>query len=72
MSNWFNRLPEQQARHARWTLLIGWLLLIFLLLKPELGPGYRSSVCLESTICRPGMGNDIFWNIGLPLVILAV
>jgi len=72
LSNWFNRLPEQQARHARWTLLIGWLLLIFLLLKPELGPGYRSSVCLESTICRPGMGNDIFWNIGLPLVILAV
>jgi hypothetical protein len=69
---WFNRWPETQARLARWALLIAWLGLIVLLLKPELGPGYRSSVCLESTICRPGIGNDIFWNIGLPLVILAV
>ena len=72
MITWFNRWPERQARLARWTLLLGWLLLIVLLLKPELGPDYRSSVCLESTICRPGIGNDIFWNIGLPLVILAV
>ena len=72
MITWFNRWPETQARLARWALLIAWLGLIVLLLKPELGPGYRSSVCLESTICRPGIGNDIFWNIGLPLVILAV
>ena len=72
MITWFNRWPETQARVARWALLIAWLGLIVLLLKPELGPGYRSSVCLESTICRPGIGNDIFWNIGLPLVILAV
>ena len=72
MITWFNRWPETQARLSRWALLIAWLGLIVLLLKPELGPGYRSSVCLESTICRPGIGNDIFWNIGLPLVILAV
>lgn len=72
MITWFNRWPETQARLARWALLLAWLGLIVLLLKPELGPGYRSSVCLESTICRPGIGNDIFWNIGLPLVILAV
>ena len=72
MITWFNRWPERQARLARWALLLAWLGLIALLLKPELGPSYRSSVCLESTICRPGIGNDIFWNIGLPLVILAV
>lgn len=72
MITWFNRWPEAQARLTRWALLIAWIGLIVLLLKPELGPGYRSSACLESTICRPGIGNDIFWNIGLPLVILAV
>ena len=42
------------------------------MLKPELGPAYGSIVCRESTICRPGIGNDLFWNIGLPLVILVV
>jgi len=69
---WFNRWPETQARIARWALLLCWLGLIALLLKPELGPAYRSIACRESTICRPGIGNDLFWNIGLPLVILAV
>jgi len=70
--SWFNRWPERQARLARWGLLLAWLGLITLLLKPELGPAYGSIVCRESTICRPGIGNDLFWNIGLPLVILVV
>jgi CRP-like cAMP-binding protein len=69
---WFNRWPETQARVARWTLLLGWITLIALLLKPQLGPAALSGVCEQSTICRPGIGNDLFWNIGLPLVILAV
>lgn len=72
MISWFNRWPERQARLARSALLLGWLGLIALLLKPELGPAYRSIVCRESTICRPGIGNDLFWNVALPLVILAV
>lgn len=72
MVTWFNRWPEQQARIARWALLLAWLGLIALLLQPELGPAWRASVCAGSTICRPGIGNDLFWNIGLPLVILAV
>ncbi|MCP9908893.1 cyclic nucleotide-binding protein [Cyanobium sp. BA20m-p-22] len=72
MISWFNRWPERQARLARWGLLLAWLGLIALLLKPELGPAYGSTVCRESTICRPGIGNDLFWNIGLPLVILVV
>jgi polyferredoxin len=69
---WFNRWPESQARIARWTLLFAWLGLIALLLKPELGPAYLAPGCEQSTSCRPGIGNDLFWNIGLPLVILAV
>jgi hypothetical protein len=69
---WFNRWPETQARLARWALLLGWITLIVLLLKPELGPAYLSLTCEQSTICRPGIGNDLFWNIGFPLVILAV
>ena len=72
MITWFNKWPERQARIARWALLLGWIGLIALLLKPELGPAYRSIVCRESTICRPGIGNDLFWNIVMPLVILAV
>jgi len=69
---WFNRWPESQARIARWTLLLGWITLIALLLKPGLGPAYLSPACEQSAICRPGIGNDLFWNGGLPLVILAV
>ena len=72
MITWFNRWPETQARLARWALLLGWITLIVLLLKPELGPAYLSLTCEQSTICRPGIGNDLFWNIGFPLVILAV
>lgn len=72
MINWVNRWPETQARLARWALLLSWLTLIAILLKPELAPAYRSSVCADSVVCRPGIGNDLFWNIGLPLVILAV
>ncbi|QPN71215.1 cyclic nucleotide-binding domain-containing protein [Synechococcus sp. CBW1108] len=72
MITWFNRWPETQARIARWALLLGWITLIALLLKPGLGPAYLSLICEQSTICRPGIGNDLFWNVGLPLVILAV
>ena len=72
MINWVNRWPETQARLARWALLLSWLTLIAILLKPELAPAYRSTVCADAALCRPGIGNDLFWNIGLPLVILAV
>lgn len=68
----FNRWPETHARIVRWALLLGWLGLIVLLLNPELGPAHLSSVCPDTPICRPGIGNDLFWNKGLPLVILAV
>ena len=71
-SSWFNRWPETQARLARWALLLGWLGLIAVLLKPQLAPPFRSLTCTNSSFCRPGIGNDLFWNIGLPLVILAV
>jgi CRP-like cAMP-binding protein len=70
--NWVNRWPETQARLARWALLLSWLTLIAILLKPELAPAYRSTVCADAALCRPGIGNDLFWNIGLPLVILAI
>jgi len=69
---WFNLWPETQARMARWALLLGWLALIVVLLKPELAPAYRSFACHSQSLCRPGIGNDLFWNVGLPLVILAV
>ena len=72
MINWVNRWPETQARLARWALLLSWLTLIAILLKPELAPAYRSTVCADAALCRPGIGNDLFWNIGLPLVILAI
>ena len=68
----FNLWPETQARIVRWALLLGWLGLIAVLFKPELAPAYRSLACTEQSFCRPGIGNDLFWNIGLPLVILAV
>ncbi|MEB3332939.1 MAG: 4Fe-4S binding protein [Synechococcaceae cyanobacterium] len=71
-SSWFDRWPETQARLARWALLLGWLGLIAVLLKPQLAPPYRSLSCTDPGFCRPGIGNDLFWNIGLPLVILAV
>ena len=71
-SSWFNRWPETQARLARWALLLSWLGLIAVLLRPDLGPAHRSQACPDPTLCRPGIGNDLFWNIGLPLVILAV
>jgi hypothetical protein len=70
--NLVNRWPETQARLARWALLLSWLTLFAILLRPELAPAYRSTVCADSGLCRPGIGNDLFWNIGLPLVILAV
>ena len=72
MTTWFNRWPETQARLARWALLLSWLGLIAVLLRPDLGPAHRSQACPDPTLCRPGIGNDLFWNIGLPLVILAV
>ena len=72
MNTWVNRWPESQARLARWALLLGWIGLIAVLLRPDLAPAYRASVCPDPTLCRPGIGNDLFWNIGLPLVILAV
>ena len=69
---WFQLWPESQARIARWILLLGWLALIAVLVRPELAPAYRYLSCQEYSFCRPGIGNDLFWNVGFPLVILAV
>ena len=68
MITWFNRWPESRARIARWARLLAWLVLIAVLLKPELAPPHRSSACPDPGLCRPGIGNDLFWNVGLPLV----
>ena len=57
---------------ARWALLLGWLLLIVLLLRPPLQAPGRPALCDALTICSPSLGNDLFWNIGLPLVLLCV
>ena len=69
---WFQQWPENQAHWTRWLLLLGWLALIAVLLKPELAPAYRSLACQGQSFCRPGIGNDLFWNVVFPLVFLAV
>ena len=69
---WFQLWSEKQAHIVRWILLLGWLALIAVLLKPELAPAYRSLACQGQSFCRPGIGNDLFWNVGFPLVVLAV
>jgi hypothetical protein len=69
---WFQLWPEKQAHLVRWVLLLGWLALIAVLLKPELAPAYRSLACQGQSFCRPGIGNDLFWNLIFPLVFLAV
>lgn len=69
---WFQLWSEDQAHWTRWGLLLGWLALIAVLLKPELAPAYRSLACQGQSFCRPGIGNDLFWNVGFPLVVLAV
>jgi hypothetical protein len=69
---WFQLWSENQAHWTRWGLLLGWLALIAVLLKPELAPAYRSLACQGQSFCRPGIGNDLFWNVGFPLVVLAV
>jgi hypothetical protein len=71
--NLFNVWPERQAQLARWALIVGWLGLIVLLLVPELGGTLRlPAACAELPICRAGLGNDLFWNLGLPLVLVCV
>ncbi len=69
---WFSLLPEARVRVVRWCFLIGWLLLILLLIHPALAPWELSPACRQAEICRPGIGNDLFWNFGLPAVVLAV
>ena len=57
---------------ARWALLLGWLLLIVLLLRSPLQGPWRPPLCERVAICGPSLGNDLFWNLGLPLVLLCV
>lgn len=69
---WFNLWPEVQVRIVRWALLLGWLALIVLLLKPDLAAPFHPLACADQGFCRPGIGNDLFWNKLFPLVMLAV
>jgi len=70
--NLFNLWPERRMHVARWALLLGWLLLIALLLRSPLQGPWRPPLCERVAICGPSLGNDLFWNLGLPLVLLCV
>ena len=70
--NLFNTWPESQARLGRWALLLGWLGLISLPLLPISRDGRRPEICGTLPICGDGLGTDLFWNLGLPLVLVCV
>jgi hypothetical protein len=70
--NLFNTWPERQARLGRWALLLGWLGLIALPLLPISRDGRRPEICATVPICGDGLGTDLFWNLGLPLVLVCV
>jgi hypothetical protein len=70
--NLFNTWPESQARLGRWALLLGWLGLIALPLLPISRDGRRPEICDTLPICGDGLGTDLFWNLGLPLVLVCV
>jgi hypothetical protein len=64
--------PERQARLARWILITGWLLLIASLVVPGLNPLPPDRPCEGAAFCGGGAGNNLFWNLVLPLVLLSI
>jgi hypothetical protein len=70
--NLFNTWPDRQARLGRWALLLGWLALIALPLLPISRDGRRPEICTSTPICGDGLSTDLFWNLGLPLVLVCV
>ena len=67
--------PEaQDERHLhilRWLLLGGWLILLLVMVLPT-GDVARPAICRDLTICSDSIANDLFWNVGLPAVLLCV
>ena len=68
----FHLWPERQTRLARWFLITGWLLLIASLLVPGLDPLPGGRPCEGADFCGGGPGNNLFWNLVLPLVLLSI
>lgn len=68
----FHLWPERQTRLARWFLITGWLLLITSLLLPGLDPLPGGRPCEGADFCGGGPGNNLFWNLVLPLVLLSI
>lgn len=68
----FHLWPERQARLARWFLIARWLLLIASLLFPGLNPLQAERPCEGADFCGSGPGNNLFWNLILPLVLLSI
>jgi len=64
-------LNEQRMRIMRWILLGGWLILLVMMVIPT-GDVARPTICSDVQICNDSLANDIFWNIGLPAVLLCV
>ena len=62
---------EQRINVLRWFLLGGWLTLLVMMVVPT-GSVARPDICSDITICSDSFANDIFWNIGLPAVLLCV
>ena len=62
---------EQRINILRWFLLGGWLILLVMMVLP-MGSVARPDICRDITICSDSFANDIFWNIGLPAVLLCV
>jgi hypothetical protein len=64
-------LDEKRVHGLRWLLLTGWLGLLLMMVLPT---GYvaRPAICSDLSICSDSVANDIFWNIGLPAVLLCV
>ena len=62
---------EQRINVLRWLLLGGWLILLVMMVVPT-GSVARPDICSDVTICGDSFANDIFWNIGLPAVLLCI
>ena len=62
---------EQRMHILRWLLLGGWLTLLLMMVFPT-GDVARPAICSDLAICSDSLANDIFWNIGLPTVLLCV
>lgn len=62
---------EKRLHVLRWLLLGGWLTLLLMMVFPT-GDVARPAICSDFAICSDSLANDIFWNIGLPAVLLCV